>query len=304
MPRRADPDPALPPLALLEQAQAAGMTVDQVRQRVRSGSWVRVARGAYLPRGEHEYEDADEHARARIEHIYRSVAAASRNPGAVVTDASAAVAHGLPLLRLPTNVQLAVPPGRWSGTRSGIDFRVRSLEDDEIHQGRVPVASALRSWIDVTRCGSLAESLTIGDSGLRHGILPSDMHTMDLERWRDQRGCRRLRAALPLLDGARETPLESTSFAYFVTHRLPLPSLQVEIRSRASAFIARVDFLWVDERLVGEADGMVKYDSREALFAEKRREDAIRGEGYRVVRWGATDLQSPALAARLRGFLR
>lgn len=80
--------------------------------------------------------------------------------------------------------------------------------------------------------------------------------------------------------------------------------MQVEIRSYAAAFIARVDFLWMDERLVGEADGMVKYDSREALFAEKRREDAIRGEGYRVIRWGATDLRSPVLAARLRGFLR
>lgn len=299
MPRRAEPDPTLPALTLLSQASDAGLTRHQTRQRVRSGQWRQVARGAYLPEGEKVFEGLDTHARARVEHIQRAVAAASRNPGTVVTDASAALVHGLPVLQIPPNVQLGVPPGRWSGTRSGIDFRIRDFNDDDIRAQRVPVASPWRAWVDITRYGSLADALACGDFAMRTGLFESFSAT-DLEVWRGKRGYRRLCRALPLLDGVRESPLESASFAYFVEHRLPLPLMQCEVRSRFGAFIARVDFWWPSARLVGEADGAVKYAHREDLYAEKRREDAIRAEGLRVLRWSVGDLHSAALAHRIR----
>lgn len=99
MPRRASPDPELPTLALREDALAAGMTCDQVRQRVRSGAWVRVRRGAYLPDPESAFAGLDEYARARVEHVHRAVAAAERNRGTVICDGSAAIVHRLPLRR-------------------------------------------------------------------------------------------------------------------------------------------------------------------------------------------------------------
>jgi len=311
MPRLTDPDPELPQLALLAQANAAGLTRHQVRQRVRSGTWSMVARGSYLPEGDRVFDAIDSQTeqggrgafgRARIEHIHQAVAAALRNRGTVVTDASAAILHGMPVLRIPENVQLAVSPGRWSGTRSGIDFRVRDFCDDDIDRARVPVANARRSWLDITRFGSLADSLVCGDHALRHGLF-ADSADVDVDSWRGRPGYRRLRRALPLLDGVRESPLESASFAYFVENRLPLPRLQVEIRSASGSFIARVDFLWDTAGVVGEADGAIKYRYAEDIYAEKRREDAIRGQGYHVVRWGMADLANRRLAARLRGRL-
>lgn len=301
MPRLIDPDPDdLPTLTILVEATRAGLTADQVRHRVRAGHWNQVARGAYLPDGDRGYAGLDEFARQRIEHVQRCVAAALRNPGSVITDASAALVHGMAVRRVPQNVQLVVPGGSRSGSRSGIDFRVRHFEELEVEHHRVSVATPGRAWLDVTRFGALADSLVCGDAGVREGILSFHDLDVDLRRWRGQWGCRRLERAIALVDGARESVLESASFAYFADHRVPLPECQVEIRSRAGRFLARVDFFWPGRRIVGEADGKLKYDARDSLYAEKRREDALRAEGLRVVRWGMSDLQGRALAGRLR----
>ncbi|HYO19519.1 MAG TPA: hypothetical protein VES02_12730 [Dermatophilaceae bacterium] len=51
-----------------------------------------------------------------------------------------------------------------------------------------------------------------------------------------------------------------------------------------------------------EFDGKVKYggaDGRDALFREKRREDALRSLGYQVARLTWRDLQDPALVQGL-----
>lgn len=305
MPRRHDPDPPLPQLTLLSQARSAGMTVHQVRQRLRTGEWWSAGRGAYAQVNTGVLlSELDGFDRARAEHVFRSVAAALRNPGSVVTDASAALCRGLAVHRIPQHVQLAVPPDHWTGSRSGIDFRAREFEDDEVNVQRVPIASALRSWVDITRFGSLVESLVTGDSGARNGLFDSPIETIDVDRWRGRWGGRRIRLAAPLVDGTRESPLESWSFAYFIECGLPLPSMQVEIRTDSGRFIARVDFFWEQYGLIGEADGKLKYLEPGDLFAEKRREDALRAEGLRVVRWGAADLRGPDLARTLSRLLR
>ena len=59
------------------------------------------------------------------------------------------------------------------------------------------------------------------------------------------------------------------------------------------------DVAWEADRVVGEFDGRMKYgrllrpgqDPGEAVFEEKRREDAIRDEGWDVVRWTWPDLK-------------
>lgn len=303
MPRYAAPDPDLPALALLAQARAAGLTRHQVRQRVRSGAWDRVARGAYVPDPERAFAGLDEFARARVEHVHRALAAAERNPGAVVCDASAALFGQLPLLAVPDRVQLGVPPGCWTGTRSGIDFRTRVFAPDELLDGRVPMATAARAWLDVACTHGLADALAAGDGGLRRGVLSARELEEMVARAGKRRGRARAARALALVDAERESPLESASFAYFVEHGLPLPRCQVVIYASDGRFLGRVDFLWDDARLVGECDGRMKYASADDLYAEKRREDALRQEGLRVVRWSMGDLRDRRLADLLRGIL-
>jgi hypothetical protein len=94
---------------------------------------------------------------------------------------------------------------------------------------------------------------------------------------------------------------------------LPLADLQVEVRRHDGALLGRCDFGWRSDRLLGEFDGRVKYgrllrpgqNAGDVLFEEKRREDALRDEGWGMVRWVWGDLDDRAtFAGRLRERLR
>ena len=71
---------------------------------------------------------------------------------------------------------------------------------------------------------------------------------------------------------------------------------QAEIRDAEGGFVARVDFLFKEQRTVVEFDGLAKYAERSDLIREKAREDALRALGYSVVRITWVDLAKPMLA--------
>lgn len=303
MPRLLGPDPQLPDLFTLADAAARGLTRRQIEYRVRAGLLTRVARDRYRS-GDYLPPDMDPFLAARLDHIDRSLAHAGRNTGTTIGFESGAICLGLPLYsRVPEDVTLVVSPGSWTGRRTRIRFRQGVVDPSDLAQPWPRITSAQRTVLDLARTASLADALSVGDRAQSLGLLDlADLHTR-IDALQGQRGCRRARLAVSLIDGLRETPLESASFAYFVEHRLPLPACQVTIRSRLGRFLGRVDFLWEQARLVGEADGRLKYTDEAALYAEKRREDDIRGEGLGVARWGAVDLRSGALAERLRRLL-
>lgn len=245
----------------------------------------------------------DQHERQRLRHILRAQAFVLTHPQSHLATASAALIHGLPLWsRLPNDVSVYVAPGSWTGRRSGVVRRTWLGTDGELAPGRF-VTTPARTWIDVAREMSLADALCAGDAGLRRGLLdPGELQVL-VSNIGSARGLRRVEIALPLLDGTRESPLESASWAYFVEHGVPLPKPQFAILDASGRCIARVDAYWPEARLVGECDGKVKYLVGAALFEEKRREDGIRAQGNDVVRWGATDLKSSALARDLKARL-
>jgi hypothetical protein len=103
-----------------------------------------------------------------------------------------------------------------------------------------------------------------------------------------------------LVDGRRESWLESRSVVALHRLDLPVPRGQVNIFDEARAHVARVDFLWTEHGVVGEADGWAKYQlvadptaQWEALKAEKVREDRLRDLGYEVIRWTAAEALRP-----------
>ncbi len=304
MPRLAEPDPPLPALLTIELAVTAGLTRDQVRQRVRSGAWTTVGRGVYLRSSGSEAADLDEFARARLDHMARAWAAAIRHEGTVIAFRSAALVHGLPILgRMPPPVELLTGPGRWTGTRAGTAVRYSPLLESHALLTPVPVTTAARTWFDIARTRPLSDALAAGDAGLRGGSFT----LADLEAIIDEgsatRGFPRPPGVLPHLDAARESPLESASWAYFVRHDLPLPRMQQEFTDGLGRLVGRVDFWWEQARLVGECDGRVKYLTGDDLYREKLREDALRALGLQVVRWGWRDLRDAVLADRLTAAL-
>jgi very-short-patch-repair endonuclease len=69
--------------------------------------------------------------------------------------------------------------------------------------------------------------------------------------------------------------------------------------------VGRVDFAWLEQGVVGEADGRVKYADRNAvrvIEAEKERQARLEALGLVVVRWGWRDLEgaTPPMVERVR----
>ncbi|MGB8381997.1 MAG: DUF559 domain-containing protein [Dermatophilaceae bacterium] len=144
-------------------------------------------------------------------------------------------------------------------------------------------------------------AMIAAEAGLRGGVVcrPELVRRQAAGRWGPA-----VAKVVELADGRSESVGESWCRLVFAAIGLPSPEQQVEIRDEHGAFVARVDFLIRDRRLVIEFDGIAKYAGaagQQALVAEKRREDALRRLGFRVVRLTWADLLEPARVVRLLG---
>ncbi|UUL76652.1 hypothetical protein NG819_02405 [Pseudarthrobacter sp. Fe7] len=99
-----------------------------------------------------------------------------------------------------------------------------------------------------------------------------------------------------------ESAGESLSRAQMHLLGFPAPMLQAKFR-QGGFLLARTDFYWPRYRLIGEFDGDAKYlddaflgnrTARQAVLAEKKREDRLRAAGFRVVRWDWATASDPA----------
>lgn len=115
----------------------------------------------------------------------------------------------------------------------------------------------------------------------------------------------RARAMVAFADGLRESVGESRCAVVLTMSGLILDA-QIEIRDATGHLVGRVDFIVRGTNVIVEFDGRMKYDSGDpaVLWAEKKREDALRRLGYVVVRLTWADLERPgAAAAKVRSAL-
>ena len=270
-----------------QEALSQGLTPNQVRQHVRSGRWAALDTGVYQTNISKTFDD--EHSAARAAHSRRAIAAVKRHEGCTIGFGSAAIIHGLTLTTgIPSRVQVIVPEGGWTGLRNGARYRAATLPSVDTIDLGFPITSVARTTIDVARFHQRSDAISVGDAALRKGVSLTDLRST-LARMGTVRGCRIAAAAIEHLDGRRETALESLSWARFLEWAIPLPVMQLDFHDD-DVFIGRGDFWWPDSRVVGEADGRLKYQSADDVYAEKAREDRLRALGFRVIRWGWSDL--------------
>jgi len=287
----------------------AGFTADEVRQRLRSGELVGVRRGAYLPAGEFPTERVAHHVllvRAALAELARD---------AVVSHVSAAVLHGLPIWATPLD-RVQVTRSRRSGGRLAAALHVHAapLDPDEVVViGDVGVTSLARTVVDLARTLPFEQAVVIADAALYRRLVTRASLEQALARSVRRPGNPAARRVIAFADGRSESVGESRSRVAVHRAGLPAPVLQWEVRSGTGRVLGRVDFGWPELRTVGEFDGRVKYgrllrpgqDPGDAVFEEKRREDALRDEDLRVTRWTWHDLDSFApVAQRLRHAFR
>ena len=296
-------------IALRRELLARGLSSKDLARMRRSGELTRVRRGAYA-----ETPASPGNATA----THRALLAATLpqvSPEAVVSHASAALLHGLPVW----NDQLALVQltrNRSGGgkTRPYIRLHARTLGSDEIVlKDRIALTSLARTVLDLSCELNLERSVAVGDAALRMGMASQDLASA-LDAAGRRVGIGRARQAAALLDARSESPEESRSRVIFHLHGLPKPEPQWEVHDHTGRLVARTDFGWEDLMTVGEFDGKVKYgrllrpgqDPGDVVFKEKQREDELRDLGLQVVRWVSAELWQPApLLARLeRAFER
>jgi very-short-patch-repair endonuclease len=302
-------DPGLPRFFTHAQALAAGLTRHQITQRAAAGRWRRLRRGVFCENA--TWQASSPEARAVL--LAHAVVLAHRSDAPfAVSHASAAAVHGLPVpLDLHETVWLTVGTGRGSRTHYDDVLRqeVASLPADHICSvGGLPVTTRARTVADCLRHLPMLDAVAIADAALHSALVRPEALSRMLQWQCTWPLAAAGRAAGALVDGRRESALESRSAVVMHHHAIPTPLTQVDIRDAHGYFVGRADFLWPKAGVVGEADGRSKYrraDAVAAFEAEKDRQAALEALGLVVVRWGARHLAGdpPAMVVRLRAAL-
>lgn len=261
---------------------------------------VRVRRGAYVTPDELEGPSRRERlARARI-----AALAADLRTEYWFSHASAALVWGCWVVS-PADVTHVVQLHRAGHRRDrGVVRHFSALDpvDRAEHDG-YRVTSLARTVLDCLATLRPGEALAVADSALRLGVDIGRVEDL-LGNAQGMRGIVGARALWPLSSGLAESAGESLLRWRVLEAGLRSPVLQHEIATRLGAF--RADLAWLDARVVLEFDGRIKYAGAfgpgvDALWAEKRRHDAIVEAGWRIVRVTWPDLSDPgAIVSRLR----
>ncbi|SHF75759.1 type IV toxin-antitoxin system AbiEi family antitoxin domain-containing protein [Geodermatophilus nigrescens] len=295
-----------PPPVLRRSLVAHGWSDDELARARRSGTLSRVRRGAYVD------GPVPPDAVVRHRQLVQATVAGLRR-AAVVSHESAAVLHGMTTwgLRLGRVHVTRRPPASSDASRT-LRCHVASLSDEEtVLVDGLAVTDVTRTALDLARSVPLEVAVVVLDTALARRLVQREDLDAGLARLAGTRGSRRAARAVALADGRSESVGESRSRV--LLHRLGLaPSgLQHPVHTADGVLVGRADFVWETEKLLGEFDGRVKYgrllrpgqDPGDAVFEEKRREDAMRAEGWGMVRWTWDEIDG-AMATRVGRALR
>lgn len=232
------------------------------------------------------------------------------HPGAVLCLESAAVMLGLPIVGEPRDVHVLDVPGATSRLSGGIRLHTTIGDRAIVDLGGIMVTSVMDTTIDIARSRHPAIGLATADGSLRaEAWLSVEALVAQNESRSNSRGRRHARWALHRGDRLAETALESLSRAAIEWLGFAEPELQREFLSDGS--VDRTDMWWHDERVIGEADGELKYDGSlqdpvSAIRREKARDARLRAVASGIAHWGWADVAkiAPLRSALLHAGLR
>lgn len=294
---------------LRRQAIACGYGADEVSGLLRRREWLRVRHGAYVERGLHDQLSPAGRAMLNV----RAVSLVVDEP-AVFTHSSGALIHSQPTWGLNLNTVHLTRTSAHSGRIvAGVNHHEASLDGSEIETVNGLRCTTLnRTPLDVTRQFGFDAGVVSADAALRSGADVESMRASAarMEQWPDSQN------VLPVVDFAdpgAESPGESLARIFVVSLGFPPPETQVVIRD--GRFLGRCDMKLRGAPLLLEFDGRMKYrrkrddcdpvvDDGEIVWAEKQREDYLRGLSFGVFRMIWAELFGARRAAAARRLLR
>jgi predicted transcriptional regulator of viral defense system len=252
---------------------AAGVSEDEIDERLASGALIPVHRGVYR---------VGHRAPSLLATYMAAVKACGK--GALICGLAAAYLYGLikwapqePEVTAPTERQVeGVTTHR---ARAGIDKR-----DVARHRG-IPVTSVARTLVDIAgRLGDEALARACHEAAVKHGLKPHQVEAV-LKRRPKTKGAKRLRAILTGDTPTELSKLESAFIALLRAEGLPLPKTNERVGSH------RVDCRWPQLKLTVELDSYAFHNSRYAWQQDRKRDREARQRGDRIVRYTWADLE-------------
>ncbi len=294
---------------LRREALACGIDDRTLRRQVRAGAWVRVRHGAYTFRDLWDAGDLDERHRVRARAAMRVL-----GERVAVSHHSACLLHQLPVWGADLDLVRVTRRDGGAGRREG-DLQHHEgllLDSDVCEVGGLPATVPVRAVLESASLLTVEQGLAVVDAGLNRHLYDGERLAAQqalMQSWPD---CQHLQLVTRLADGRSGSVAESRCRYLFWRLGLPAPELQYEVRA-AGELIGVCDFVWPGAGVIVEFDGKEKYLKHlrpgetpgDAVFREKRREDALRRvTGWTVIRLTWADLERPhRIVAILRAAL-
>ena len=276
-----------------QQALTAGFGPGAIEWRLRHRVWRRIRRGVYASTDQLGRLDG-----AGLHLLAASAQMLAMVGELAVSHRSAAAVHRLPCIGEPPTAPVLTRPARgaWESSTSPL-LRLAPLPLEHVVMLRgVRVTSPARTVIDVARESGLSQGLLVADAALRAGL--SRVALAQVAAFcRLWPGAHAANDVVRLADPRAESALESLGRVGMYTQGVPAGELQLVV-IRDGVQLARTDHGWPALRVIGEADGMAKYDSGAVLRAEKLRQERLEDCGLTVFRYTwAEALHRPKLLA-------
>jgi very-short-patch-repair endonuclease len=270
-----------------EELLDAGVTIAEIKQRVRTGALLREHAGVYRVG----------HRAPSLEARYLAAVRAC-GPRAVLSGLAAAYLLGLVGGTTPAPEVTAPSERRVKGVRTR---RCRSLDSRDVTRWRgIPVTSVPRTLVDLAAVLP-AETLARAchEAGVRHRTTPAAVEAV-LARRPNTPGAADLRRILRGDERVTLSKLEARFLRLLRENGLPLPETNRLADGR------RVDCRWPEQRLTVELDGYRYHNSRYAWEQDRRREREARARGDEFRRYTYGDVfEDPKLMlTELRELLR
>jgi very-short-patch-repair endonuclease len=263
-------------------ALEAGATPSMIDRRVRNGEWQRPYEGVYVVAGSSPTWQ-------------RAVVTAVFSSGAGAVSSHATAAHLWDIVARPRVIEVTSPmKGR--PDRQHVIHRSTDLEPQDVTElDGVPITSVARTLVDIgvpwgeklaSRALDEAQRQTLTDLRAVAGVL----HRV-ARKGRSGVGVMRLILEERLSwAGITQSQLEDEFLRILRAAGVELPVSQVRIVRRGGRTVARVDFVYLDLRLIIELDGERYHTDRDTFRSDRRRQNELIQEGYRVLRFTAWDV--------------
>lgn len=193
-----------------------------------------------------------------------------------------------------TLVHATVAPSKPKGTRpepAGVVCHIMRLDDHEVlrRADTLHLTSVPRTWLDLAGVLGLEDLVAVADAALRRSLVTTEQLQSAVAAWSRRPGVARLRTALPLVEPATDSPMETRLRLLLVLAGLPTPVANRDVVVDGE-WLARPDLSYPELRIAIEYDGDHHRVDRRQWQSDISRRRLLEDAGWTVLVFTADDV--------------